>query len=298
VKLRRANATRPIDSTWHDRPMQIAPAAVLFGALSATACSGPHAPYWIVETADGASSVLVGTMHSEADASVLAPELDDRLRTARTLLTEADVRAIPATDFIDALTLPDGVSVEGAVAPADWTAIGRALSGAIASDIDEARLQPWFLEGAIIDARLPRVERIDETLVARGATAQVPLSFFETWQVQVELLNGLGFDDGLDVLLTTARDPDAAVAEHLTWADAYAAGDLDAMTALAFDADAMAARPAYYEDVVFRHEGWIDQLEREVRNGDAFVAVGFMHLLTERGLPALLAERGFTVTPR
>ncbi len=258
----------------------------------------PAPASWVVEH-EGKRSTLVGTMHAEADVGVLAPEVFDELARARVLVTEADVRAsaVDAAEFLTAITLPDDATLQDLVSAEDWAVLVQAMAF---MDLNvAARTQPWFVEGQIVVHELPDdIEPIDEGLVARAQAKGTPLAFVETWQAQVSALNALGLDDGLAVLLETARDPPAAAAAHLTWADAYVAGDLERMTALAFDDAALAARPAYYEQIVYRHEGWLEQVEAEVQAGDAVIAVGFMHLLTERGLPALLEARGYRVIER
>lgn len=265
--------------------------------LLAGACR-PVPASWVVEH-EGKRSTLVGTMHAEADVDTLGPEVFDELARARVLVTEADVRdsAIDPTEFLAAITLPDEQTLQELVSADDWAVLVQAM-GFMDLNV-AARAQPWFVEGQIVVHELPDdIEPIDEGLVARAQAQGTPLAFFETWQAQVSALNGLGLDDGLAVLLETARDPAAAAAAHLTWADAYVAGDVTHMTALAFDDASLAARPAYYEQIVYRHDGWLEQLEAEVRAGDAVIAVGFMHLLTERGLPALLEGRGYRVIER
>jgi uncharacterized protein len=270
-------------------------------ALLACACApvpeegAPHPPYWVVEH-EGAQSMLVGTMHHEVDARVLPDAVWDALRSARVVSTEADVRAVDPQALLSAVTLADGVSVRDAVSAQDWEAIRRAVAPVLADPEDAEGLQPWFLEGQAVGVRLPEVEQpMDATLVSRAVDAGRTLAFFETWQEQVGLLNALGFDDGLAVLLESARDLDGALAAHAAWADAFSRGDIDDMTALAFDPAAVAERPRYYEEIVARHERWIDTVEEQVQAGDAFIAAGFMHMLTDRGLPALLEARGYAV---
>lgn len=266
-------------------------------ALACAACS-PEPASWVVEH-DGKRSTLVGTMHAEVDVATLPAAVFDELARARVLVTEADVRptALDANAFLDAITLPDDQTLQELVDADDWQVIVQA---AAFMDLNvAARVQPWFLEGQIVVHELPQdIEPVDAGLVARAEDGGVPLAFFETWQEQVAALNGLGLDDGLAVLLPTARDPAAAAAAHLEWAEAYRAGDLPQMTALAFDDQAMADRPDYYQEIVDRHAGWLDLVEQQVRGGDAVIAVGFMHLLTERGLPTLLEQRGYRVTER
>lgn len=277
----------------------VLPTTVLATAVlgAAVACD-PGPASWVVEH-EGRRSTLVGTMHAEVDVAELPAQVFEELARARVLVTEADVRAsaVPPADFLEAITLPDEQTLQDLVSPEDWTVLRDAMAF---MDLNvAARTQPWFVEGQLVMHELPQdLEPVDEGLVTRAEQGQVSLGFFESWSEQVSALNGLGLDDGLQVLMQTARDPAASAAAHLQWADAYVAGDVDEMTRLAFDEEAMTLRPAYYEQIVFRHEGWLDRVEAEVQQGDAVIAVGFMHLLTARGLPALLEERGYRVTER
>lgn len=266
-------------------------------AAAALSCAAEPAS-WVIEH-EGQRSTLVGTMHAEVDIDELPAQVFEELSRARVLVTEADVResAIDPGEFLDAITLPGDQTLQDLVPPPDWQVLQQAMSF---MDLNvAARAQPWFVEGQIVLHHLPEgIEPVDAGLVARAEQGSVPLDFFETWDQQVQALNALGLDDGLEVLMQTARDPEAAAAAHLEWAEAYVAGDVERMSALAFDAAAMEARPAYYEQIVFRHDAWLERVEEEVRQGDAFIAVGFMHVLGERGLVALLEERGYSVTER
>jgi uncharacterized protein YbaP (TraB family) len=46
-----------------------------------------------------------------------------------------------------------------------------------------------------------------------------------------------------------------------------------------------------------RNKNWMPKLKAELEKGDAFIAVGAMHLVGETGLVELLREAGYTVTP-
>ena len=62
-------------------------------------------------------------------------------------------------------------------------------------------------------------------------------------------------------------------------------------------AEAQAARPEFYEQILYaRNDAWLPVIEAQLDVGDAFIAVGFMHMLTDRGLVALLEARGYEVT--
>lgn len=253
------------------------------------------APFWEV-LHEGRSSILLGTMHDIVDADELPSRIWEELDQATVLTTEADVRFILQEEFLEAITLPEGSTVRGAVTEAEWLRIIQAFNG-IHTPEEIDHLQPWYLEGALIRALVPTVEDpIDTTLVERGQGAGVDLEFLETWEEQVTMLNGLGLEEGLVILLRAAGDPDGAAAAHLAWADTYRAGDVEQLTELSFDPAAMATMPQYYEEIVFqRNEAWLSMIEEQVQVGGALIAVGFMHMPMDRGLVSLLESRGYVV---
>lgn len=274
---------------------------VLVALALSTMCVGcddgqsTFTPFWEI-LHEGRSSIMLGTMHDIVDADELPAQVWEELDQATVVTTEADVRFILQEEFLEAITLPEGLTVRGAVSEAEWLSIIQAFDG-IHTPEEIDRLQPWYLEGALIRALVPAVEDpIDTTLVERGYGAGVDLEFLETWEEQVTMLNALGLDEGLVILLRATGDPDGAAAAHLEWAEAYRAGDVERLTELSFDLAAMAATPQYYEEIVFRrNEAWLPMIEEQVRGGGALIAVGFMHMPTDRGLVNLLEARGYVV---
>jgi len=273
-------------------------ASVAAAALVLVACTDGddrRAPCWEV-LHEGRASFLLGTMHDEVDADELPQRVWDELDRATVLTTEADVRFILHDEFLEAISLPDGASLSSLVSEEDWQDIVDAFEGMYSAEELE-RLQPWYLEGALVRTLVPTVDDpIDTTLVNEAIGAEVRLEFLETWQEQVSMLNGIGLDEGLWMLLRTVRDPEGAAAVHLAWADTYREGDVERLTELSFAPEDIEATPHYYEEIVFaRNEAWLPVIESQLQQGGALIAVGFMHMLTDRGLVSLLETRGYAV---
>jgi uncharacterized protein len=265
---------------------------VLAGCGDGSPATG-NAPFWEVSF-EGHTSTLLGTMHDVVDADELPPRLWDELARSRVAFTEADVRSIDRNRFLEAVTLPEGQSVRAAVGEDDWPTVVEALEGVVAPEQADT-LQPWYTQGALVRAIVPQVEHpIDATVVDEAVQAMVQPAFLETWQEQVDMLNALGLGYGVDLLVDTARDLDGTAATFEALADAYRAGDIDELEVLSFDPADVAAAPEYFEQILWaRNEAWLPELELQFREGGAFVAVGFMHMPTERGLVRLLEDDGF-----
>jgi uncharacterized protein YbaP (TraB family) len=80
-------------------------------------------------------------------------------------------------------------------------------------------------------------------------------------------------------------------------AEAWMAGDIGALETMSVGRlkDSPELLDAMF---VKRNLAWCDQIAAIMKGaGTSFVAVGAGHLVGEQSVPALLAERGFTVTP-
>lgn len=255
-----------------------------------------HAPYWRVESAAG-SSLLLGTIHGGIDADELPASLWQELETARVVITETDTRSIQSGDFMRAVSLPPGESIQAHTTTDEWVTILGSELAALYPGPTMNRLQPWFLQGALVSSLIPAQPPIDEVVMARARDAGLTLLFLEGWREQVELLNGLGIEDGLEQLLAVAEDEELARDILDDWFTAYRAGDGRWLTDLTLHPDDVLHRPRYYHEIVFeRNRNWLPTLEPELDQGGAFIAVGFVHMFSDSGLVALLRERGYRIS--
>lgn len=153
------------------------------------------------------------------------------------------------------------------------------------------------LGAELLDSFIPEVTKIDAEVVARAKRRDLPLAFFESWRYQAGKLNALGLEDGLFVLMQVVDDPELAKETLAEWFSAYRAGDIDRLEQLTLTDAMQAQRPRYYDEIVFgRSEAWLPMIQDQLYNGGAFVAIGFMHLIGDRGLVQMLRDRGYTVT--
>lgn len=268
--------------------------SLLMGCEEPTS-DGSSAPMWRVVAPNDEEGILIGTVHSVVDAEEIPDAFWDELAHADLVTTEAEVRHIDGGEFLELISLPEEVSLSELLEEDEWRQLVEAFEGV--HDEDElARLQPWYVEGALLRTWLPRVNTIDVEMMQAAGRAGVRLAYLETWQEQVEMLNAVGVDDGLARLRATLADPEGTIEAHHVWADAYRRADVEELERLAFSEEAMSSRPRYFEEIVFaRNESWLSTIEAQLSAGDAVIGVGFMHMFTDRGLLWLLEEDGFVV---
>jgi uncharacterized protein YbaP (TraB family) len=263
--------------------------------LQPSSAPTPAPPFlWRVEGPNG-PSWLLGTMHFGVSLSELSPLIFEHFDEARVAVLEADVRQINLMELMTLAQLPDGRSLRDELGDEVWGRIQSAL-GTQLPMVGLERMQPWFLETALMATVLPPSQPMDMVLLQRAEQAGQTLEFLEGWRDQMDMMNALPFEDSVEDLLRWIDEREEVEQELLDLVAAYRDGDADRIVAIMFDPEELAERANFYEQVMFRrNDNWMPTIVEAVERGGVFVAVGLGHLLGPRGLVAQLRERGYTV---
>ena len=264
---------------------------------------------WQVEHA-GNVSYLFGTIHLNVDVdAVLGTAGRAALDRSRVLYVEMDLSDAQRTRSLGAAAvqaglLPPGESLRGMLSPALWAQLQQLLPGSPPATLE--RLRPWLAALSVIQVIAARSHAtpasqgaafppMDVTLVARARAHGIPILELDSMQQQLEAFTAMPRDQALAMLRELLEAPETAGRELHAIVDAYDSADAEQrLTALVGE---MARRtPVFTEYLLFRrNQRWADALDGSLRAGGVFVAVGAGHLVGPRGLPALLARRGFRV---
>jgi uncharacterized protein YbaP (TraB family) len=258
---------------------------------------------WRVEKPGIAPSYLFGTVHL-ADKRVTAlpdavrKELDAaRSFTMEVSLDQANVMALAARMlYTDGRDLPD-------VAGADLYRRVVPLTQELGLPAEVARMfKPWAM---VLMLQMPQQQTedvLDATLHRIASQQGKALSYLETVDEQVAAFENMT-DAEQVALLGLAVETHAglkAATENLVLA--YLQRDLGLMWQIG-EAD-VAQRPelkplkaVFDQRLLFdRNTRMIDRMQPQLKSGQAFVAVGALHLYGERGLLSLLARDGYRVS--
>ena len=251
----------------------------------------------------GRDSFLYGTMHagraewlvpgplteaSLARTGVLALEInvmDPAVQAALREATQGPPRRLPA-ELMQALQ----AAWAAECLPADDLQTGPVEFHVAQLAVAQAQRQGLFpLYGA------------ESALLLRSLRSERPVVGLET--VQTQLVNLLARDDAeaqamVREALADWRHPRAPqIMDRLT--RAWASSDLQDLEAYADWCECLDSptdRETFARLVDGRNPGMADAIEQMHASVSVFAAVGALHLIGPRGLPALLAARGFTVT--
>lgn len=272
--------------------------------------------FWRIERSGIAPSYLLGTFHTEQAIKTVTQDMWDAFDAARIAVFEMNAQEQDrlqtriADDPAFALdpTLP---ALLGLVSEEQRTILTKAFTDRGLPVEAANHMKPWLLAGLLgfpachIRASQQGAEPMDTVMAKRAHSAGRPTVSIENYE---EALASFGVLDRDSLISLLIADEDLANNEEdifATHTALYAAGETVAINELAiwlsqredvgFDVRALNMR-LMESLLVRRNRTWLPRLDRILQDGNAFVAVGALHLPGQDGLITLLRYAGYTVT--
>lgn len=270
-------------------------------------------------TRDGATLILVGTMHlPDARHDPLIDQAMDHMANADLLLVEAtldDQAAIQKhlAENAHLITITEGPSLIDRLDPVTWKAVSEAASSRGMPPFLAAKMQPWFLTMTLamppcaMGALASGDGGLDNELMRRAA-GQIPVAPLEPWQAMLDLMSSGTFEEQLDALRLSLVDPDLQDALIVTMLDSYfdrrpayawhvnryTARFVPGLDQAQFDAEFAAMEELF---LTIRNRSWIPVIEEAATDHETvMVAFGAAHLVGEDGVLSLLESDGWQIT--
>ncbi len=277
-------------------------------AVASLAAGSARAEPALWEVTGGESTVwLFGSVHLLPEGGfTVGDELAEALGEAERLCLEIDTGAEDEA-ATSAVTLARAVDPEG-----------RDLFELLGSDADDVRdaaeeagvplealamFEPWFAGLTVsvlaLQAHGYDVQHgVEQIIQAEARDAGLPSCGLETLDGQLGLLDGLPDTLQKEILMQAIEEAGSIESLIEPMLDAWRRGDeagLERSLEEDFEGYAELAEVLIYR----RNERWAGQVSKMLEDDeDVLVVVGAMHLVGDRGLPALLAERGYRVARR
>lgn len=263
---------------------------------------------------------LVGTYHlgdprHDQMLERVAPHLD----TATTLLVEAGpeqeaelmaaVAADPTVFIMPDTTLPQLME------PAEWQTLSAAMTARGMPGFMAAKFQPWYISVllAVPPCMMAEVQAqtslgLDKMLIDAAESRGIPVQGLEPYDTVFTLFDTFSRDDQIAMLRASLAIEDQAEDYITTLADSYFAGESRLIWELmremslqmpGYTPEQVEADLAKMEQalMITRNRNWIPVIESAAANGPVLAAFGALHLPGQHGIPYLLQQQGWTVTP-
>jgi hypothetical protein len=288
--------------------MRLRPTAAIPGcrcvalALLLLANAASAQVFYTIRDASGDVDWLLGTLHSE-DPRVLAfpPVLEQALLQADYIALELVPDREVLARLQAAMRLPEPERLGDRLDPALYRRTIEALAEYGVPPEAADRLRPWAAAMTLAQPPMRTGAFMDVALARRAARAGVRTVALETVDEQLGFFTGLEPEVHVRLLENALAEIDRGRDTFEKLVDAYLAGDLSALSALA-EAQLRPLPPS--ARTRFRREGLLRRNRRMVERvvpvlerGATLVAVGALHLSGDCGLIALLEARGYAVEP-
>ncbi len=256
---------------------------------------------WKIEGAAAAPSYLFGTVHSDDPRVTHVPSaVAEVFARSDSFTLEAISNGEGLIEMAEAMYFADARTLETVLGASLYQDTVRALQGRGLPIDDIEKKKPWAVLMALSMPK-PRSGLPMDFALQLEATKQGKRTYgLETIAEQVAVFDGLPLADQITLLAHTVANASKLDAQFDELLKAYLTRDLDALVALE-----VKHRPA--DDVAYRvfmdrlvHQRNLRLLERmgpRLKEGNAFIAVGALHLPGEEGLLHLLRRAGYRVTP-
>ena len=265
----------------------------------------PKGLLWKIEKPDSPASYLYGTMHVGDPRVVnLAPEVENAFVNAdrfamEMLLNFRALGIITSRSFFS-----DGRNLKSVMDEQAYQQLIDLLNNTLHLSEDVIiNMRPW---AALMMLYMPTQGQMDENaaldmvLYRRAAMRKIPLLGLETAEEQLAVFESLTLEEQVWMLNKAVEDYHRYRDQFLVMMDAYLDRDLDALFKMQqkyMYAETDIDDRLMHELVDKRNVRMVERMQSFLQQGNAFIAIGALHLPGEQGVLHLLEQQGYSVTP-
>ena len=260
-----------------------------------------HGLLWKIETPGAAPSYLFGTFHtSDPRITVLPCPVKTVFDQTSSYTMEMITNGAGIVSMAEAMFFNDGKTLKDVVGEALYKdtldVIGISDAGK-AGSINS--MKPWAVMMTLSGPREGGGLPLDLALQYQATRQGKPTYGLETMDEQIAVFNGMSLADQVTLLRDTVQTQKGAqdAMEELT--RAYLDRNLAALMALNDrfkPADTRVYDTLMDRLLVQRNRNMAERMQKYLKQGNAFIAVGALHLPGDTGLLALLSAGGHQVT--
>ena len=257
---------------------------------------------WRIEGAAVQPSYLLGTIHSDdARITALPAAIAQIFQQTDSFSGEIAMDLPNLMQASQASLLTEGENLEQLISPGLYQQTVQLLATYGVPETVVQRMKPW---AAAATLSLPRPQTglfLDMLLYTQAAAQGKQVYGLETVSEQVGAMEAMPQDLQIAMLRDAVAQHDQMeqIIEQLI--TAYLQRDLRTLQAISDTAmqqgDARVAKLFNSEVVINRNRRMLERMQPRLQEGNAFIAVGALHLPGEEGLLKQLRHKGYRVSP-
>ncbi len=256
---------------------------------------------WKIEAPDAAPSYLFGTYHtSDPRITTLPCPVHEVFNRTSSYTMEVIFNGAGIVSMAEAMFFNDGQTLNVVLGETLYRetlhAVGTRETGKTGS-INS--MKPWAVMMTLIDPPQGRGLFLDMALQLTATRRGKPTYGLETMQEQIAIFNDMSLDDQIVLLRDAVQNHQLTQSAMEELTQAYLKRDLGALLALSekFKPQDARVHNAMMERLLVRRNiNMAERMRVRLKEGNAFVAVGALHLPGDTGLLRLLSTAGYRVT--
>lgn len=274
-----------------------------------------EAMLWKIEKPGGAPSYLFGTMHlSDPRIATLSPAVKEAISHSKSVTLEvADLsdKAVAAAMAKTAALIiyTDGKSLRSALTADEYNDVQKTVSKSGMPGELAATMKPWLVSMLLATSDCERKQLaagktvLDLQIAAEAQKDGIAITGLETIEDQLGALAAIPDDQQIAMLKVGLKFIDRADDMTETLVQMYAKRQIGAAMPFQLALAAQSGVPPSAFDgfrktlLIDRNAKMRDAALPFLEKGNAFIAVGALHLPGPVGIVALLRDSGYTVTP-
>ncbi len=246
-------------------------------------------------------SYLYGTMHlPDKEITTLARPVLEALDNAHSVTLEVKFTVNTFYEMSKAMNYSDGTTLKGKVGDELYDHAMELLKTYGFSEKMARTLKPW---SAYLSLSMPPSKGglpLDMVILNRGKQFGAKIYGLETLEEQLGIFDNMSEEDQIQLLKDSVCNYTIFQKDVLEMKELYLKHDLAGLAFMAekYEPDETDRYKDLMENLIEnRNHKMVERMQIRLIEGNAFIAVGALHLPGEEGILGLLEKDGFIVTP-
>ncbi|MCK5720100.1 MAG: TraB/GumN family protein [Thiomargarita sp.] len=261
--------------------------------------------FWQIENGKQSPSYLFGTIHSEDPRVNNLPKIiDSRFKQADSASFEilmdisTMLKASSSMFFVG-----ENQSLEKLLEASLYQQVITAMKPYKMPKEIVNRIKPWAITVTLSSPPIKTGEFLDFSLYQQAIALNIPVYGLETVKEQLDIFNNISIADQVQLLKDTIKDIEKMPAMFEKLHELYLARDLTklfefSMAEMKQGSSDIELIEDFIEKILDkRNIKMVKRMEERLQAGNAFIAVGALHLPGEQGILKLLQNKGYKVSP-
>ncbi len=257
---------------------------------------------WKIEGKNSAASYLLGTVHSEDTrvlqvADVVKPQFDK----ARSFTAEIDLNLTDSFTAAMSMILEDGKDLRTILGQGRYDKCAALLADYGVPEMLVRQFKPWAVMAQLSMPKPMTGEFLDRVLYDRAVQQNKSVYGLETYAEQIAVFETLSQEQQITLLDDALENYPKLAGQLQTLINLYVQRDLPALQR--FSESLNKTKPSALVDqfnqtlLIDRNKRMAERMQVRLQEGNAFIAVGALHLPGDTGILQDLVKRGYRVTP-